>query len=137
MISYSRGVASMEDLQSLVYELRRGLSAGQKLQQVYDHDMWDIDDPSYEKIRHIHIHLSISVGKLAKLIEPADHKYHHGEGISESEIVAEMEPILADLLMHCLQLANLGDNTLADMFLARYRQNATRFAPESTLSQIE
>jgi len=126
----------MEDLQSLVLELKAGLDAGQELQELYDHDMWDIEDPKFEKIRHIHIHLSITVGKLARLIEPIDHKYHHGEAVPHGDLLREMGPILADVLMHCLQLANLGDTTLSDMLLSRYRQNAARFAPESVFGQL-
>ena len=137
MTSFSHGVVSMEELQSLASDLKVGLAAMQILQKRYDADMWDIEDPSYTKIRHIQIHLAITVGKLARLIEPADHKFYHEEDVPVAEILTEAEPILADLLMHCAQLANLGDTSLSSMFLARYRENSVRFAPQSQLSKLE
>src|SRR5256885_2278507 len=97
----------MADLRDLARDLHRGLQAMQQLQTAYDHDMWDISDPSFDKVRHIHIHISITVGKLAKLVESADHSSHNHRAVDMDAIAVGLPPILADLLMHSAQLANL------------------------------
>jgi hypothetical protein len=126
----------MEDLQNLATDAAVGLKAIQQIQELYDRDMWDIEDPKFEKLRHVHIHLSITVGKLAKLIEPQDHKYHSGETVEMAENGSELRPILADLVMHSAQLANMVNGSLADMYIERCKKNADRFAPESAFVRL-
>jgi uncharacterized protein YbgA (DUF1722 family) len=53
-----------------------GLRALQDLQRCYDDEMWDISDPAFSKLRHIHIHLSNTIGKFARALEPVDHQDH-------------------------------------------------------------
>lgn len=135
MTSTSRGALDAAALELLALQVRTGLGAVQRVQVEYDKSMWDIDDPVFANLRHIQLHLSITVGKLAKLIEPRDHDTFHGRQVPEiaSDDIA---PIIADLLMHATQVANILDRDLADDFLARYRTNAARFVPDSPLRHI-
>ncbi len=132
MISTSHGELGVDDLEELAAAIQNGLEAVQGAQAEYDVAMWDIDDPKFANLRHIHVHLSITVGKLARLIEPRDHDAFHERPIPDlpSEDIA---PIVADLLMHAAQIANVLGHNLGEDFLARYRQNAGRFAPDSRL----
>jgi hypothetical protein len=114
-----------------------GLRALQQLQGRYDDDMWDIDHPAHAKVRHIHIHLSTTVGRLASLIEPADHDAFHGRESTAS--AAEPGPVanlVADLLMHAAQLANCYGLELDSALTQRYRSNAQRFAPTSVFAEF-
>jgi hypothetical protein len=113
-----------------------GLCALQRLQVKYDQEMWDIDDPVFAKLRHIHLHLSVTIGKLARALEPADHRVHQEHDIGLADIRDEVAPVLADLLMHTAQIANALDCELPGALRARYRRNASRFAPESVFMSI-
>ena len=108
-----------------------------KLQDLYDVEMWGIDSPEHAKIRHIHLHLSKTLGKLAALIEPADHKEYSGQQVDYSSKIDDLSPIVADLLMHCAQIANIVDGSMGEFLEARYTQNAKRFAPESAFSKLK
>lgn len=127
----------MEEMNRLLDEMTSGLKALQATQKLCDNDMWDIDDPAFAKLRHIHIHLSATVGKLAKLVEPNDHLSHRGETVDVDVLENDLGPILADLMMHAAQVANILDGDLAEMLKARYKKNAGRFAPGSTFASIE
>ncbi|UOZ08760.1 hypothetical protein [Amycolatopsis sp. WQ 127309] len=118
-------------------DLSAGLHALQVLQRSYDDDMWDIEQPEFEKIRHIHLHLSVSLGKLAKAIEPLDHRFHRGEAVDVPTMKEDLSPILADLLMHVSQIANMLDGELNSMLLNRYKKNALKFSPESAFSKLD
>lgn len=113
-----------------------GLAALQSLQAKYDQAMWDVDEPAFSKLRHIHVHLSITTGKLARALEPLDHRAYHGEPVPVSELADELRPVLADLLMHAAQLANELHIELAEALRSRYRHNAARFAPESSFAAV-
>ena len=95
MTSTSRGALDAAALELLALQVRTGLGAVQRVQVEYDKSMWDIDDPVFANLRHIQLHLSITVGKLAKLIEPRDHDTFHGRQVPEiaSDDIA---PIIAD-----------------------------------------
>lgn len=93
--------------------------------------MWDIDEPVHAKVRHIHIHLSTTVGRLASAIEPADHDAFHGKQSEEADAGA-IGRIIADLIIHAGQLANCYGVNLDAVLAARYRGNAARFAPDSS-----
>jgi hypothetical protein len=115
----------------------QGLKALQQIQKRYDDDMWDIDHPVHAKVRHIHIHLSTTVGRLASLIEPADHDAFHGGEIADNAAdPGAVANLVADLLMHAAQLANCYDLELHSALTRRYRNNAQRFAPTSALSEF-
>lgn len=135
--SFSRREANMEEMNHLCRDLAEGLRALQALQRRYDDEMWDIEEPSFEKLRHIHIHLSSTVGKLARIIEPMDHAYHRGESADTAETGQALRPVLADLVMHAAQVATLLDADLAGMLIDRYRQNSLRFAPSSAFAEIQ
>jgi hypothetical protein len=93
--------------------------------------MWDIDKPMHAKVRHIHIHLSATVGRLASLIEPADHDSVHGRQSEEVDADA-VGRLIADLLIHAGQLANCYGVNLDAVLAARYPGNAARFAANSS-----
>lgn len=126
-----RGVADTAEMNRLFAEVARGTSALTVLQRQYDSDMWEITEPQFADLRHIHMHLSITIGKIARLIEPRDHRMYRGDTPDVADMADELEPILADLLIHAGQIANLCDRDLGPMLRSRYTQNASRFAPNS------
>lgn len=133
------GEEDVDDLKSLAEDTKRGLSAIQAAQRVYDRDLWDIADPPFANLRHLQIHLAISVGKFARLLEPEDHKAYNGTAEPRVE-PAELGPIVADLVMHAAQISNVVGIDLFEVFCSRYRSNALRFAPDSeirTFGQVE
>lgn len=73
MSSTSSRLPEAAGMASLSRRCQTGLMALQQIQKLYDNDMWDIDQPAHSKVRHIHIHLSTTVGRLASLIEPDSH----------------------------------------------------------------
>jgi hypothetical protein len=116
-------------------QCQTGLRALQQIQSRYDDDMWDIDHPAHSKVRHIHIHLSTTVGRLASLVEPADHDAFHGRESTDSvSNLGSVANIVADLVMHAAQLANCYGLELDSALARRYRNNAQRFAPTSAFS---
>jgi hypothetical protein len=88
-------------------------------------------------VQRIHIHLSNTVGRLASLIEPADHDAFHGrESTNSAADPSAVANLVADLLMHAAQLANCYDLELDSALARRYRNNAQRFAPTSTFAEF-
>jgi hypothetical protein len=88
-------------------------------------------------VQRIHIHLSNTVGRLASLIEPADHDAFHGrERADPAADPGAVANLVADLLMHAAQLANCYDLELDSALARRYRNNAQRFAPTSTFAEF-
>jgi hypothetical protein len=121
----------------LTEQCRTGLQALQQIQNRYDDDMWDIDHPAHAKVRHIHIHLSTAVGRLASLIEPADHDaFHARESTDSAADPGAVANLVADLLMHAAQLANCYGLELDSALARRYRNNAQRFAPTSAFAEF-
>ncbi|WP_203760392.1 hypothetical protein [Paractinoplanes deccanensis] len=106
------------------------------MQVQYDQDMWDINDPDFSKMNHIHLHLSKTVGKLAAMVEPMDHKNHHDGDVDVHALAAVIGPIVADLVLHAAQLANLTDQNVGAALRSRYRDNASRFAPASIFADL-
>jgi hypothetical protein len=131
----SQGRLEMQALESLSPRCLDGLRVLQQIQQLYDNDMWDIDDPVHSKVRHIHIHLSTTVGRLAGLIEPADHDAFHGRDGTPPDGRATAK-LVADLVMHAAQLANAYGLELDSALTQRYRNNAQRFAPGSAFAEF-
>ncbi len=134
--SSSLGVESSVEVSRLLDQAEDGLAAVQQLQRMYDDAMWDIEDPAFSKLRHIHLHLSITVGKIAKLVEPADHRAHQGEPVDVRDLREELAPAVADLLIHAAQIANLVGSDLRDWLESRFKKNALRFAPESEFAKL-
>ncbi len=120
----------------LFHDASAGLQSLQALQSRYDDEMWDIDDPIFAKIRHIQLHLSNTVGKLARALEPLDHCEHRDEQLDLTELTDALGPVLADLVMHATQLANAVGRDLPGALRSRYQQNATRFAPGSAFAGL-
>ncbi len=130
MASRSDAPNRPDALASRTSDCLEGLRALQEIQAAYDAEMWDIDEPVHAKVRHIHIHLSTTVGRLASVIEPADHDAFHGRQTKDLDAEA-VDRLIADLLMHAGQLANCYGVNLDAVLAARYRRNAARFAPDS------
>jgi transposase len=134
-VSPAREAAGEAAMAPLSRSCLHGLGALQRIQELYDAEMWDMDGPTHAKVRHIHIHLSKTVGRLASLIEAADHDDFHGRysGGSDNQEVANL---IADMLMHAAQLADAYDVDLPSALATRYRSNARRFAPESRFASF-
>ncbi len=126
----------MATVHDLADEAATGLRALQDLQRRYDEEMWDISDPAFSKLRHIHIHLSNTVGKLARAIEPLDHHDHRSERFDIRSVDQAIAPLVADLLIHAAQIGSILDRDLPELLIDRYRQNALRFAPESDFANL-
>jgi hypothetical protein len=126
----------MTRVDDLTHKVAVGLRALQDLQRLYDDEMWDVSDPVFSKLRHVHIHLSSSIGKFARAIEPLDHHDHRREGFDIQATTEAMGPVVADLLIHAAQISTLIDRDLPEMLIDRYRHNALRFAPESDFAHL-
>jgi hypothetical protein len=113
-----------------------GLRALQELQGLYDDEMWDISDPVFSKLRHIHIHLSSTIGKLARSIEPMDHQDHRSECPEIRSLNEAISPLVADLLIHAAQISSALEQDLPEVLMDRYRRNALRFAQESEFAKL-
>ena len=129
------GEVALDEPNNLAEQIIAGLRALQEAQVQYDSEMWDISSPKLANIRHIHLHLSITVGKLAHLIEPQDHRFYRGESVEDYNR-EDLLPIVADLLLHAAQIANLEALDLGDILATRYRQNALRFAPQGQIKDF-
>jgi hypothetical protein len=126
----------MAKVDELAQEAAAGLRALQDLQRLYDDAMWDISDPVFSKLRHIHIHLSNTIGKFARAIEPLDHHDHRREGFDIQTISEAMGPLVADLVIHAAQISTVLDQHLPEVLMDRYRHNALRFAPDSDFTSL-
>ncbi len=133
MASHSAAPNRPDTLASRASDCLEGLRALQEIQAAYDAEMWDIDEPVHAKVRHIHIHLSTTVGRLASLIEPADHDAFHDRESDKIDTGAAGK-LIADLLIHAGQLANCYGVNLDAVLAARYQGNAARFAPGSSFA---
>ncbi|SDG80461.1 hypothetical protein SAMN05216553_111333 [Lentzea fradiae] len=127
----------MGEMTRLLADCEVGLRSLQEVQKLYDDDMWEIDDPKFANLRHVHLHLSVTVGKLAKVVEPNDHKSYRSEQVDVPSLGEELSPVLADLVMHAAQIANMLGGDLGRMLVNRYKQNAARFAPDSDFAKID
>lgn len=136
MTSPSLGAASTDEMIRQFDSAIDGLRAMAVLQRQYDKDMWDISDPQFANLRHIHLHLSSTIGKIARIVEPWDHRMYAGEVPNVSDAREDLSPILADLVMHAVQIANMIEGDLGEMIKARYQQNSARFAPGTVFSNI-
>jgi hypothetical protein len=126
----------MARVNDLAEQVAAGLRALQDLQQCYDDEMWDISDPAFSKLRHIHIHLSNTIGKLARALEPLDHQHHRSEGVDIQALNEALAPVAADLLIHAAQIISALDQDLSATLMDRYRGNAQRFAPGSEFAKL-
>jgi NTP pyrophosphatase (non-canonical NTP hydrolase) len=98
--------------------------------------MWDISDPAFSKLRHIHIHLSSTIGKIARALEPLDHHDHRSETLDTEALNEALAPVVADLIIHAAQISSALGQDLSATLMDRYRHNAQRFAPASEFTTI-
>jgi hypothetical protein len=126
----------MAAVNDLADEIALGLRALQSLQRLYDDEMWDISDPAFSKLRHIHIHLSSTIGKFARAIEPVDHEDHRAGDVEIRGLNEAIAPLVADLLIHAAQISSALEQDLSETLMDRYRRNAMRFAPESEFAKL-
>ena len=138
MITICRGVQNMDDLEHLLVDVETGLVALQKLQDLYDADLWAIQSPPFAKFRHIVIHITILAGELSKLGEAWEHESHMHD-VSELDISSQnnrIGPCIADLLIHASQLANIVSEEMYPVLVSRFQENAERFSPKSKFAHI-
>lgn len=108
-----------------------------EIQKRYDEVAWEIDKSEIDKLIHIHLHLSRTIGKLATICENIDHKRRVSDvSISDIEDKLTIRDISADLIHHSSQISNLFGYELGSVVLDRYRRNSLRFAPDSEFSEI-
>ncbi len=87
------------------------LAEAQQIQAMFDETNWDING-GFEKLRHIFLHLSQSMGMIAKYVDVKE----HGKEANPSPLIDE---VLPDLLLHALQIANLYDIDIGDKYRER------------------
>ena len=122
----------MEELREQLRVLESGLDALQSVQERYDEIGWQIKEPTGAKIRHVLLHLSISIGGLAAVVEAYEHGVLRGEdSTSAVESIRNMGVELSGLVIGAAQLANAVGLRLSAELPATYVTNARRFAPES------
>ena len=92
----------------------------QKIQAEYDKLYWQHNNPEFEKIRHITLHISKLLGKLAEYCE----KTEHGDIIDKSKITDQVIP---DLVFYSVQLSNLLELDLGDAYMKRIEENKKIF----------
>lgn len=102
---------------------RRDLSPGcadalallQEYQRRVDEVTWDVTAPDAH-IRHIGFHLTIAAAKMARVEERRDH------GVIDDAI---LDDVVADLMIYALQLANLRERDIVDLYQQRTQSNLT------------
>ena len=101
-----------------------------KTQVSYDDFFFDLKGGSrFEKIRHINLHLTCTLGKLARFCEKAEHAIKNGEDpMSLPENLIVKKEVIADLLSHAAQLGTLLETDLETAFLERIAYNTERFS---------
>lgn len=126
---------------SLISDARATLDTVQELQRRYDDVGWQIQEPSYAKVRHVLLHLMKITAEVARLVENVEHSVHNGvadEEISKqfAKSLNERTDIAGDLLFHAAQFANLGNYALSEALIGIYSRNAKQFAPESEFAGL-
>lgn len=92
----------------LISEELMNLQEMQKFQKDFDEEYFEINT-GFEKLRHVLLHLVKSTGKMATYCESIE----HGKETNPSQVVDE---VLADLLIHALQIANYYDVNLSKKY---------------------
>ena len=93
-------------------------------QDEYDTNYWQHNASQLEKIRHITLHLGKLLGKLSSYCE----KEEHGEEYPTTQIEKEVIP---DLLVYCLQLANILGIDAEEAYKQRLNENIQRLYPKN------
>ncbi len=96
----------------------------QHKQDEYDKEYWQHNASQLEKIRHITLHLGKLLGKLSTYCE----KEEHGGNYPTTQIEREVIP---DLLVYCLQLANILGIDAEKAYEQRLVENIQRLYPKN------
>lgn len=95
----------------------------QRMQSDFDDQYFDLKDEScFDQVRHILLHLSCTVGKLARLCEMHEHRLLKDKHVqlSMSDLSSEvMMEVIPDLLIHSMQLARCMDLSLSCLYMDR------------------
>ena len=133
----SRGEEDSAAVKDLFPEIAASLALLQRIQQLYDTEMWEVESPAFAKLRHIQLHLSVAVGKISAALEKLDHLAYRDETPTDlTDLHVTLQPVLADLVIYSLQFANVGASDLGELLKRRYQQNAKRFAPASQFADL-
>lgn len=131
----------MEELHQNLNSVAVGLRALMTIQENYDADMWVIQNPPFEKFRHISLHIMMLAGALARICEGGEHKERSTANqdpmlpILENSV--ENAQMIADLLIHAAQLGNLLTQDLYSALITRYAGNAQNFSPSSAFASLK
>lgn len=130
----------MADIEFLRSRITEGFQALQLLQAEYDAVGWHISDPPFEKLRHISFHFAIMAGQVSSICEAGEHKANASSAGTSAVDVLEsrdgLKFVVADMLFHAAQLANLLNLTLEECLIERYSTNARKFAPDSQFASL-
>jgi len=91
----------------------------QHKQAEYDKHYWERKESELEKIRHITLHVGKLLGKLSTYCE----RQEHGENYPTAQIKDE---VVADMMVHSLQLANLLGVDVGERYVSRLEENIKR-----------
>lgn len=102
----------------------------QRMQSDFDDQFFDLRGEScFDQVRHILLHLSCTVGKLARLCEKHEHLLLKDEGAQFDMAGVNKEVMMAvipDLFIHSLQLAACMDVSLSDTYMDRLKENQSK-----------
>jgi type VI protein secretion system component VasF len=107
-------VSATDDLE---HDIVDALNSVQRFQAAIDAKCWEVSDSASAKVRHISFHLTIAAGKMARIEERRDH------GDLDDRLLRE---VAADLFIYALQLSELQDASLANLYRERIRSNIRR-----------
>lgn len=100
----------------------------QTIQRVYDNDFFELASDPFEQVRHICLHLACTLGKLSRYCEQKEHTIFDRTEINQQNLEQTIiNDVIPDLFIHSLQLANVYDLNLSNLFAARTSTNIERF----------
>lgn len=89
----------------------------QDMQRGFDAHHWAVNGDKEAKLRHIALHLAVLLGKIGRHCERAEHQLQPPGDVLTDEVAP-------DLLIYALQIANLFDASLEDLYNSRLHTNA-------------
>lgn len=110
-----------------------------ELQREYDAVGWQIDSPTWHKLRHMLYHLRDATHDLDRAVEAMEHQEANGETTTDqkaSDIVKLNKSAVAGLLFSVLQLAEIGGISLDEALGDLWSKNASTFAPDSPFADL-
>lgn len=133
-----KGTNQMSQNQKI--SIKNGLKDLANFQAKLDEETWQISKPEFAKLRHISLHIAKVNGSIAEICEKWEHEVAKDTQATHdlSNIKPEvLKDIIADLIMHAMQLSNLIEESPYNALSQRVTRNLQRFAPDSTLSLNE